>query len=359
MRVYSETIFSFIEKCEKMLKDVLKNETSLSVRRKRFERNGYLYPIDVVAFEGQSLGYFDADRYQIGINSGLIYKAKDSVIKDVLRHELAHYLAFIEFGPGLMPHGREFKLVCERHGWPSEISKASMNIDLANLSEGDIASEKTLAKVKNLLKLAESSNPHEAELATLKANQLLLKHNLRYTEAHEDEKLYVKGLMTQKRRNAKIGAVYDILRHFMVRPVLSYGKNQVTLEATGTKTNLELADYVASFLDEELERQWQKIKRERALKGVKAKNSFFVGMAKGYEEKALGMERDFSPEESKALVSISKKLDRQVQRIYNRLSSAATGSKTDPNSYNLGKKAGNSLTINKGVKGKGKTYLLE
>lgn len=359
MRVYSETIFSFIEKCEKMLKDILKNETALNVRRKRFERGGYLYPIDVVAFEGENLGYFDPERYQIGINSALLYKAKDNVIKDILRHELAHYLTTIEFGLNLMPHGREFKLICERHGWPSEISKASMNVELANLTEGDTKSEKTLSKVKNLLKLAESSNPHEAELATLKANQLLLKHNLKYAQTFSDEKLYVKVLMTQKRRNAKIGAVYDILRHFMVRPVLSYGKNKVSLEATGSKTNLELADYVASFLNEELERQWNVIKAEKGLKGVKAKNSFFVGMARGYQEKVQKMEREFSSEESKSLVIISQKLDRQVERIYNRLSNASTGSKTDPNSYNLGKKAGNSLTINKGVKGSGKTFLLE
>lgn len=359
MKVYSETIFSFIDKCRKMLKDILEKESGIEVRRSRFLLEGYLCPIDVVVFEGNNLGYFDHHSYQIGINKALVFSAKDSVIKDILRHELAHYLTFLTFGPGVMPHGEEFKSICMKHGWPLEVSKASMNVEIANEVEGDLASEKVLNKIKNLLKLAESSNPHEAELATLKANQLLLKHNLNYTNLSQDEYLYVKKVVVQKRKDAKLGAIYDILRHFMVRPILNYGKGEVSIEVTGRRTNIELADYIAGFLNEELERQWLLVKKEKSLKGVRAKNSFFHGMAKGYDQKMKESQKSFSSAEERALMVISNQLDKDVQRIYRRLSSTASNSSRDNASYNLGAAAGKSLNINKGVKNSSSVFYLE
>ena len=359
MRVYSETIFSYIEKCEKMLKDILRNETDFSVRRKRFEYKGFLYPIDVIVFEGQNLGQFDPAHYQIGINRDLVYKDKDSVVKNILRHELAHYIAFIFYGADIAPHGNEFKHVCSLFNWPSEISRASMNLETANEVEGDIASEKILNKVKNLLKLAESDNPHEAELATIKANKLLLKHNLEYSNIERDETYYVQKVLTQKRKDARLGAIYEILQHFMVRPILSYGKQEVSIEVTGTKTNLELAQYVSTFLDRELDKLWSEHKKQHKLKGLKAKNSFYYGLAKGYSEKMNTVNKSFSGEESKALMVISKNLDLQVQKIYNRLSSSTSSSQRDAASFNLGKKAGKSLNINQSIKSKAKTFLLE
>lgn len=350
MRVYSETIFSFIDKCEKMVKDILSKECELVVRRRRFEHGRHLYPIDVVVFEGKNLGYFDPKHYQIGLNRALVFNAKDSVLKDIIRHELAHYLVMIKHGEGSLPHGQEFQQVCESYGWPKEVSAASVNIELANETEGDLASEKILRKVKNLLKLAESSNPHESELATLKANQLLLKHNIEYTNVSNDEYLYVKKLLVTKRKDAKLCAIYEILRHFMVKPILSYAKGEVSIEATGTKTNIELAEYVAGFLDHELERLWTKYKNEHELKGLRAKNSFYYGLSKGYESKIKKARDSFSIDETTALTIIETNLDNQVQRIYNRLSSASSSSSRDHNSYSLGQKAGRSLNINQGVK---------
>src|SRR5690606_34918991 len=136
--------------------------------------------------------------------------------------------------------------------------------------------EKVYSKIKNLLKLATSSNPHEAELATLKANQLLIKYNLTHSDyLQNDEALfYVHRILSQKKKSAKLSAIYDIIKHFMVRPVLRYTKKGVYLEITGTKTNIELSDYIASFLDRELEGLWKKEQKLFPhLKGLKNKNS--------------------------------------------------------------------------------------
>lgn len=352
MLIYSETSFAFIRKCEQMIKEILENETEFKVRRSRFEYRNHLYPIYVVVFVGQSkLGYFDPSNYQIGINQSLMYYAKDKVLKDILRHEIAHYITYLFYGE-VVSHGEEFKHVCSIFNWPKEISQASLNVELSNNSvEGDLKSEKIINKVKALLKLAQSTNQHESELATLKANQLLLKYNLEYFSSNEtQETLYVHKVMISKRKNSKMIAIYDILKNFMVRPILSYGKNQVALEVTGNKTNIELAEYIASFLNDELERLWSTHQKKFNLKGLRAKNSFFSGIAKGHNQKMQQVNKEFSQHEQKALILIQRKLDNDVNQIYRRLSSTRSSNNICANAFGLGHSAGKNLNINKGIK---------
>src|SRR5690606_1431270 len=144
-------------------------------------------------------------------------------------------------------HGHLFRATCEKYGWGLEVSNASLDpINAYQKLEGDLEAERIYQKVKNLLKLAGSSNPHEAELATIQANELLLKYNLEKSDHFEkDETLfYIHRILGQKRKSARLSAIYDIIKHFMVRPVLRYTKDEVCLEITGTKTNIELSDYV-------------------------------------------------------------------------------------------------------------------
>jgi hypothetical protein len=229
-------------------------------------------------------------------------------------------------------------------------------LNLENLKKAAFHSEKVLNKVKNLLKLAESSNPHESELATIKANQLLIKHNLEVANINTENEYYVHRLLTRKRKDAKISTIYDILKHFMVRPILSYGKNEVCIEVTGKRMNIELAEYISEFLDRELDRLWKQHKEEHKLSGLKAKNSFFYGLAKGYNEKMNKL--DYSQAEKNALIVLNQKLDETVQKIYRRLGSSYSQGSRDNNSYQLGQNAGKNLNINKGLKNKGKTKLL-
>lgn len=348
MIIYDSTTLAFIQKTEQMLREILK-ECGLTVRRSRFLWKNYLYPIHVVVFEGKEWGHFNAPYFQIALNRRLIWSAKDSVVRDILRHELAHYFTLLEFGPA-PAHGKEFHSICERFGFPESVSAATMNLQLENESrEGDIQSERILEKVKKLLSLAQSSNSHEAELATLKANALLLRHNLDYVE--KEESLYLDRLLVRTRKDDKLTAIYEILRHFIVRPVISMGKGTVCLEVTGTKTNVTLAKYVAEFLDRELDQQWILAKKEYGLSGVRAKNSFFLGMAKGFEEKMKGVKKEFSEADQQALVKVEKNLDESIRIIYRRLGSVSSGRQTDHHASEAGKEKGRNLSIRHGVEG--------
>ena len=359
MVIYSSTIFTFIAKCEKILKEILENEVKVNVRRTRFEYNRFLYPIHIVIFtEENKLGYFDPHTYQIGLNQNLIYSVKDKVLKDIIRHELAHYLSFIMFDDITLPHGQEFKSICTKYGWDHSVSKASMDIQISNDSlEGDLESEKVIRRVKSLLKLAESDNEHEAQLATMKANQLLLKHNIKNLDKEDDKQITcVKRVLSAKRRNAKLCTIYDILKHFLVRPVLLSGKGQTFIEVSGEKENIELAEYIATFLDAELERLWNKAKSDK-LKGQKAKNSFFMGIAKGYDEKMQQTKEQMPEAEQKALLVLEQKMDINIQKIYRRLGSTSSGASLNANAFNSGKSSGKNLTINQALKNTKQKFL--
>lgn len=356
MFIYDSTSIAFIRKCETFLKEILE-KAGVEVRTSRFLFNKFLYPIQVVVFEGKEWGHFNAPYLQIGLNRKLIYLAKDSVVRDILKHELAHYLTHIIY-KDVRPHGPEFHAVCERFGFPKEVAEATLNLEEGNLSkEGDLNSERVLEKVKKLLSLAQSSNAHEAELATIKANDLLLRHNLDYIN-NQDETIYMDRLLLRKRKDTKLSAIYSILKHFIVRPVISQGKDTCCLEVSGTLTNVKLAGYVANFLDHELDHLWEETRKTHQLKGIQSKNSFFLGVAEGFDQKMKLQKMNYSEADRKALVVVEQKLNFDTQMIYKRLGQSRSGHQTDSEARGLGHSKGMNLTIRNAVEGKGKKLYL-
>jgi hypothetical protein len=355
MQIYSNTINTFITKAKNWTKDILANEMKLQVRRNRFEFNGYLIPIHIIVFEHPSqLGRFEPHTYQVGLNKNLMLFAKDSVIKDILRHELAHLICFLKHG-AVAAHGEEFKAICNQYGFSKDISKASAELESLNENkEGDLISEKLLNRVKKLMALGSSSNPHEAQMATAKANELLLKHNLNsLSESHHDEEeVCLKRVLSAKRSNAKMHAVYEILHCFFVQPVFSHGKGQVFLEVIGSRVNVELADYVANYLDQELESLYKNAQKENPkLKGAAKKNAFLKGVSQGYVQKIN--EYQHSTHSTKEIISLKGVLKEQVNLVYNRLSySKSGGGKTCQESKKLGTKAGKNLNIRSALNNK-------
>jgi predicted SprT family Zn-dependent metalloprotease len=355
VKIYSETTFTFIEKCKVYLKDIIQKETDIKMKQSRVTYNNYTYPLSIAVFTGQQkIGYFDQTNYEIGLNSNLIYSIKESLLKDILRHELAHYITFLKHG-NVQPHGEEFKALCMSYKWDRSISKASMDIQLANSElTGDIETEKMIFKIKNLLKLSESDNEHEAKLATAKANALMIKHNLERVHKGEEDTLYVQEVYYAKKRNSKLSAIYSILSHFLVSPVMNYTTEGVKLEITGSKTNIEIGEYIVTFLDRELDKLWDLAKYKNNLKGLKQKNSFLAGIAKGFDQKMNEDLFELSSDESNALTIIKEDLREKTDRIYGRLRSSTSNSSIDKASLSLGKTAGKNLTINKGLSNKNK-----
>ncbi len=359
MKIYSPNIHLFAKRCENYLKNILTDEVGAVVGRTRFTLDNVSSPITVVIFESKNtLGYFDPHTFQIALNKKLMLGIKEQTLKDILRHELAHYLCFLSYRNDFAPHGEEFKQVCSLYNWDKSVSKAHIDIDLTDENiEGDLRAEKLKTKFQALLKLASSDNIHEAELATIKANQMLLKYNLELSQDSE-ELIYADILLTFKKKSAKMIAIYDIISTFMVKPILIYGHKQVALEACGSKTNIELAQYIAHFLNQEFERLWEKNK-SISLKGMRAKNSFFKGIAAGYLEKNELSLRQLDKESQNALIALSKTRDINMNLIYKRTSSSRSQNTIDSSAMAQGKIAGKNLSINQAIKNTKKKLFLQ
>ncbi len=357
MIVYDQTSIAFIRRCEDLLREIL-TEIGIEVKRNRFVIRSYLYPLKVVVFEGSDLGHFNAPFYQIGMNKKLIYQAKDSVVRDILKHELAHYLTWIDHGQ-VQAHGPEFRETCQRFGFPDEVALSKINLEAANLSkEGDLESERIIERIKKLLQLAQSSNVHEAEVATMKANALLLRHNLDHIQTQEDEPLYMDRVLVQKKKDSKMSAIYEILRHFLVRPVISFGRGMCCLEISGTQTNVKLAIYIADFLDKEMDHLWQQARNEYGFQGLRAKNSFFLGIAKGFNMKMEASKYDLPAADQKSLMVVEKSLDAKIRQVYGRLTSSRSGHNPDERAGAVGVMKGRNLTIRQGVESSSKGLYL-
>jgi hypothetical protein len=357
MQIYSRNIEIFLKGIKNKGKLILNNELGLTYKNSRVHHKGYTYPLKFVVFESPTkLGFFNPHTFQIGLNKKLFLQAKTEVITNILRHELVHFYQYIIYGDIITAHGTEFKKLCTKFGYGEDISSAAAEINILNEKiEGDLASEKLLIKIKKLLSLAESDNVHERELATLKANQLLLKHNLeRYQltdlseqDSYMEEEVCLNVVLEAKKTTAKMQTIYEILSCFFVQPVFNHGKGCVFLEIIGTRVNVELGTYVTKFLDQELEYIWSLNKKENSLKGLKARNSFFKGVGKGYIEKIKSQHNQII--KGNELILLQKELKLQVEKVYGRLSFGSTSAKTCKDSLSLGKQAGKSLNIRKGI----------
>jgi hypothetical protein len=333
--LYSNVIFAFLKKAKFLARKILSEEMKLRVGRTRFFIKNTSYPLHFVTFEHPSkLGYFQSDLMEIGINKVFLFESEEKLL-DLIRHELAHYLTFIEHGSYVPHHGKAFHAICKRYGWNTEISRAVIQIEKITQNE------KLLDKIRKLLSLAKSHHQSEAEAATLKAQELLIKYNLDLRESGDT--MHLLRILPQKRSSAKLHAISSILKTFLVHPVFNHGKGCVYLELLGEKVNVEIAEYVAHFLDQKFELLWKQAKKEQPkLKGLASKNSFFRGLSEGYLSK--------TQPQTKALVKIEKQLIEIAHRVYPHLCHAKSFSKHHKIAAIMGQKKGKKLFIQHGIK---------
>ncbi len=350
MIVYSEKMIAFLSLVKKTVKEILATEAGLKVARDRFyDRSGrFSYPIHIVIYHSKNvLGSFDSPFYEIGINEVLM-RASKTDLENVLRHEIAHYLTFIDYGSLALPHGSEFKDCCLKFGWGEDVYKASICLETINAPTHEKAA--VFRKVQKLMALSTSSSQNEAESAMIKSQHLLLKHNIDTRHHEEDgEQAFLKRVLMQKRKTAKMDAIGKILETFFVSIVYHKAMTGIYLEVLGDKVNVEIAEYVAHVLDSELENLWQKAQETSHLRGSVAKNSFFRGVAKGYCDKIEVLKKEFSEDTTRALLVIDKKLSRARAMAYRRLSSSTSSARHSQEAGLLGQKMGKNLNIQPGI----------
>ena len=330
--IYSQAIIDFVIKARGFAKQILQFEMLLPVFKSRFAVGEYRYPLHIVVFEGADmLGYFNAELFEIGLNKHFICHGEH--LMNTLRHELAHYLCWIKYGD--LHHSPQFRELCKSFGWGEAVYGAKTFVDKPT-------SSKMESKIKKLLALSGSTNPHEAQSALVKANQYLLTHQSIPAD------LAVRRVLSGKKSSPKWHAIADILRTFGVRPVFNRGQGRSYLEVFGPPSNIATAEYIAIFLDREFENLWK-------AHGTGLRSAFFEGIAKGYLKKIKPVQKPFKP----GLIALENALEDNLWMPYPHLQQTTRSRKTCANSLKAGMKAGQKLTIRSPVESERRRLYLE
>ncbi len=334
------------------VKEVLSKEIRLKVVGDRFYdvRQQASYPIKVVIYNNKNmLGYFDPTFFELGFHECLMHSSRQQ-LHNIIRHELAHFITFIKYGGTIQPHSPEFRAVCKSMGWNEEVYLSTTSLE-EGMNVFDIEESNVFRKVQKLMALSTSSNKNEAEQAMIKSQQLLLKHNIdsKYIGGNEEEKISLKRILKQKKENAKMRSIAQILGTFFVSTVYVRAEDHIYLEILGNAVNVEIAEYVANVLQIELENLWNQAQRLANLKGIVAKNSFFIGIAMGYCNKIKGLKREYNSEVTTALMVIEKKLVDVKDMVYKRLSKTKSSGNYCSRSSAVGEQMGRQLNINPAI----------
>lgn len=368
MLVYSTTINQFRKKVKSLAKEIMREEMHLPLYSGTAVLWGArLVDLDFAVFENDNkvLAYYDYAQHIIAFNLIWLNHTPDATFEDILRHELAHYALneeklraamhhhpFLGYAP-TGEHDREFKAYCD-HFWPGK-NIGNATLELMTSSDPALNQHqqelKLLDKIKKLWALAESSNVHEAALAAAKANELLLKHNLQQqthlranldTAENDEELTYQHIILTtaKMRTDPKLAAIYHIVKLFYVAPIFCRQPQGVVLSAVGSYHNLQVAEYVAHFMDRELDRLWANSPHH----GNAARNSFFTGVAEGFESKIKAVQETVASR--RELITLQDDLRKKFKQVFPHTRQQASSRRVDHHAQAAGWAAGRKLSIN-------------
>lgn len=205
----------------------------------------------------------------IRFSRAFVHKTSWLEVTEVMKHEMVHqYVSDVLGVEDESAHGPAFQMVCKRHGIDGRAS-------------GSAPTDEVLAKVdkiRKLLTLGESENPHEAKVAMAQAHALMRKYGLDDIDAPElsDE---IMGACRIGPSFNRIPSHHKTLAgilsgHFNVMAIWYSGDGRTRLEIVGTHGDLQIAEHVHDFLLAEGTRLWAK----RKSKSKREREDFFEGL---------------------------------------------------------------------------------
>ncbi|MEE2659279.1 MAG: DUF2786 domain-containing protein [Candidatus Latescibacterota bacterium] len=269
--------------------------------------HGALRRPQIELFDGEHrLGEWDPNYRRIRISRNHIRNESWVLVLDTLRHEIAHQFVWEILDAGTEdPHGCAFaeasgRLRCSpyarvpiRETWSGDgITEAPHAVQCP-------ADTRVLRIVKKLLSLAASSNENEAHAAVAKAQRLMLQHNIDLVEL-DRERYFVRRCLGEVKGRHPAWELWlaMVLNEFFFVEVLwarSYDarsdRQGTVLEVYGTVTNLEMAEYVHSYLCELLPRLWRDYRKRQGVTDNHERMRFFAGVLQGFHEKLESQRR--------------------------------------------------------------------
>ncbi|HEX9620194.1 MAG TPA: DUF2786 domain-containing protein [Polyangiaceae bacterium] len=297
------------------------------------------------------LGRWTASARLLELSRVLLLEHGWGALIEVLKHEMAHqYVDEVLACRDQSAHGPAFQRVCSERG----IDPAASGIPRRIFA--DTKEAKVLERIAKLLALAESSNENEAQTAMSAAQRLMLKYNLAEA-ARQAPRRY--GFKHLGKPNGRLPEHERILAgllgdYFFVQviwvPVWRPldGKRGSVLEICGTPENLEIAEYVHTFLLHSAEQLWREHKRRHGIARNSERRAFLSGVMTGFQNK---LARDARRHEKEGLIWVGdSELADYLKLRHPRIRWTTYGSARRGEAFAYGQEAGKRLVIHRGVK---------
>lgn len=320
--------------------------------------------VDVTSFWGQ---WNPSDR-KIKIALRLIQNHSWDVVKNILKHEMAHQMDSEVFN-GVGDHGNSFKRACNQMGLPLEFQNSALDSgspifnwkDESTYDSATSENHDLIRKVEKLLSLAQSANENEAVAAMEKVMKLYQTYNLDRIE--KNIKLnYVYSIINFKKQRIESYqlSICNVLQEFYFVDVVFSRlydahscKSHQVIELFGSKENVQMAEYVFHFLNNKVLSMWQDHAKVNKLP-IRFKRSYLIGVVRGFREKLRIINENSSKAlENKALIVHStkdKNLTLFVRTRYPILSSGrGSSSGVYSEAFESGRTHGKSIVISKGI----------
>jgi hypothetical protein len=238
------------------------------------------------------LGQWQPKNRTIALSAVMCAQKPWPFIVDVLKHEMAHqYVDEVLKPANETAHGPAFIRTCKQLGIPPRAS---------HKESGEPPPPNPITRrIKRLLKLGESANPHEAQAAVQKAKQLLHRHQLEHLDITERPNYMVRYLGEPRTRVPAAEKVLAgiLARDFFVTAIWVPGsapsseRATKVLEISGLSHHVELAEHVHGFLLRTIESLWREAKQTMGYRGRSEKRRFSLGILQGFSEKETAMPR--------------------------------------------------------------------
>jgi predicted SprT family Zn-dependent metalloprotease len=305
-------------------------------------------PVLVFVDRASRLGQWHSTERRLELSTQLLFEHGWGVLIEVLKHEMAHqYVDEVMRLTDEGPHGAAFRSVCEARG----IDASATGIPRA--SEQNEERSRRIDQVTKLLRLAKSSNVHEAAAATSAAQRLMLKYNLTELESGPTHGYSHRhhGQPTGRVTEAERILACILGEHFFVqviwvsvyRPLQA--KRGSVLEICGTPENLELAGFVYGYLLDAAERLWVVYKKEHQVRGNAHRREFLAGVLTGVRDR---LQADKRRSEREGLVWVGdSELTSYFRRRHPHIRWIRGEAKVRPDAWGKGRDAGRSLELTK------------
>lgn len=226
-------------------------------------------------------------------------------------------------------------------------------------------SDAIVERIQKLLSLANSDNENEAKMATARANELLIKYNLKMQEVvdrqfdYVDQNLATTGL-TLKPYQKLIGGI--LVEFFFIRIVIARkhvgfssgrwayknaprSQYQKTIKLVGTSENCQIAAYIFTYLNDVFPKLWNEYKKNNEC-DASAKASYHHGLALGIKH-MLEQTKWKVQNETGLVVLKDKKLDEHIKKTTRGTYGGDSSSEMDPEVVRDGVRDGKSVQLRK------------